>query len=651
MEKLNLKFLQSLATQYPSVAKACTEIINLQAILNLPKETEHFVSDVHGEYEQFLHILKTGSGAIRNKIEDVFGNTLCARDKKSLAALIYYPEQKVERMRLELSEEDFQDWYKVSLHRLIAVCKESSAKYTRSKLRKSLPADFSYILEELLSENNRVVEKEEYYNEIFDTIIRLNRAKEFIVAIAGVIQKLVVTRLHVIGDIFDRGPGPHIIMDHLMEHSNVDFQWGNHDVVWMGAGQTTCIANVIRICARYENLDILEDGYGINLVPLASFAIETYANDPCQCFRVHAQEDSDLREVSLNMKMHKAIAIIQFKLEGQVIKRRPEFNMDKRLLLDKIDYEEGTIMIEGKKYELLDKSFPTIDPNNPYELSEAEEALMNRLCMNFLNCDKLQEHIRFLFNKGGLYLCYNSNLLYHGCVPLDEKGNFRKVKIGSKQYSGKELYDVLEYYARKGYYEQDNREEHEYGKDIMWYIWSNENSPVYGKEKMATFERYFIADKEVQIERKDHYYRLIEREDVVNNILKEFGVDIEKGHIINGHMPVHVKEGESPVKCNGKVMIIDGGFSKAYRGTTGIAGYTLIYNSRGLRLVSHETFTSTEDVIEKEIDVHSDTVIREVSAQRERVIDTETGRQLKEQISDLEKLLHAYRTGQILEKE
>lgn len=384
---------------------------------------------------------------------------------------------------------------------------------------------------------------------------------------------------------------------------------------------------------------------------LASFAIETYANDPCQCFRVHAQEDSDLREVSLNMKMHKAIAIIQFKLEGQVIKRRPEFNMDKRLLLDKIDYEEGTIMIEGKKYELLDKSFPTIDPNNPYELSEAEEALMNRLCMNFLNCDKLQEHIRFLFNKGGLYLCYNSNLLYHGCVPLDEKGNFRKVKIGSKQYSGKELYDVLEYYARKGYYEQDNREEHEYGKDIMWYIWSNENSPVYGKEKMATFERYFIADKEVQIERKDHYYRLIEREDVVNNILKEFGVDIEKGHIINGHMPVHVKEGESPVKCNGKVMIIDGGFSKAYRGTTGIAGYTLIYNSRGLRLVSHETFTSTEDVIEKEIDVHSDTVIREVSAQRERVIDTETGRQLKEQISDLEKLLHAYRTGQILEKE
>ena len=651
MEKLNLKFLQSLATQYPSVAKACTEIINLQAILNLPKETEHFVSDVHGEYEQFLHILKTGSGAIRNKIEDVFGNTLCARDKKSLAALIYYPEQKVERMRLGMSEEDFQDWYKVSLHRLIAVCKESSAKYTRSKLRKSLPPDFSYILEELLSENNRVVEKEEYYNEIFDTIIRLNRAKEFIVAIAGVIQKLVVTRLHVIGDIFDRGPGPHIIMDHLMQHSNVDFQWGNHDVVWMGAasGNKACIANVIRLSARYNNLSVLEDGYGINLVPLASFAIETYANDPCQCFRVHAQEDSNLQEVSLNMKMHKAIAIIQFKLEGQLIKRRPEFNMDRRLLLDKIDYEEGTIKVDGKKYELLDKSFPTIDPNNPYELSEAEESLMNRLCMNFLNCEKLQEHIRFLFNKGGLYLCYNSNLLYHGCVPLDENGKFRKVKIGNKQYSGKELYDVLEYYARKGYYEQDNKDEHEYGKDIMWYIWSNENSPVYGKEKMATFERYFIADKEVQIERKDHYYRLIEKEEVVNNILKEFNVDIEKGHIINGHMPVHVKEGESPVKCNGKVMIIDGGFSKAYRGTTGIAGYTLIYNSRGLRLVSHETFTSTEDAIIKETDLHSFTRIVE-KVERKRINDTDIGKELREQIEDLEKLLEAYKSGIVKEK-
>lgn len=653
MKDLNLKYLHSLATQYPNIARASTEIINLQAMLNLPKETEHFVSDVHGEYEQFLHILRNGSGAIRNKIEDVFGNTLSARDKKSLAALIYYPEQKVERMKLELSEEDLLDWYKVSLHRLIAVCKETSAKYTRSRLRKNLPEDFAYILEELLSENNRVVQKEEYYNEIFDTIIRINRAKEFIVAISSVIQKLVVTRLHVIGDIFDRGPGPHIIMDHLMEHSNVDFQWGNHDVVWMGAasGSEACIANVIRLSARYNNLDVLEDGYGINLVPLASFAIETYADDPCECFEVHAAEDANPREVSLNMKMHKAIAIIQFKLEGQVILRRPEFNMGSRNLLDKIDYERGTINLDGKEYELLDKHFPTIDPEDPYRLSEAEEALMQRLRLNFKNCDRLQEHIRFLFNKGSMYLCYNHNLLYHGCVPLDENGQFRKVLIGNEEYTGKKLYDVLEYYARKGYYEQDNNEEHEYGKDIMWYIWSNENSPVYGKEKMATFERYFIADKAVHEEKKDYYYQLIEQEEVANRILEEFGMNPDNGHIINGHMPVKTVKGESPVKCGGKVMIIDGGFSKAYRSTTGIAGYTLIYNSHGLRLVSHKTFTSTEDVIENEIDVHSDTVIMETLKHRERVGDTENGRQIREKIKDLEELLHAYRSGVILEKE
>ena len=654
MENLNFKYLQSLATQYPNIARASTEIINLQALLNLPKETEHFVSDIHGEYEQFLHILRNGSGAIRNKIEDVFGNTLCARDKKSLATLIYYPEEKIERMKQELSEEDLLDWYKVSLHRLIAVCKECSAKYTRSKLRKSLPEDFAYILEELLSENNRVVQKEEYYNEIFDTIIRINRAREFSVAISQVIQTLTVTRLHVIGDVFDRGPGPHIIMDHLMKHCTVDFQWGNHDVVWMGAasGHEACIANVIRLSARYNNLDVLEDGYGINLVPLASFAMETYANDPCECFSVHAEDHHHPREIELNMKMHKAIAIIQFKLEGQVIKRRPEFNMEKRMLLDKIDYENGTICIDGKTYELLDKSFPTIDPKDPFKLSPGEESLMNRLRMNFRNCDKLQEHIRFMFNKGSLYLRCNSNLLYHGCVPLDENGNFRKVKIGKKEYAGKELYDVLEYYARKGYYEQqDNREEHEYGKDIMWYIWSNENSPVYGKEKMATFERYFIADKEVQEEKKDYYYQLIDREDVANRILEEFGMDPEKSHIINGHMPVKTVKGESPVKCGGKVMIIDGGFSKAYRGQTGIAGYTLIYNSRGLRLVSHETFTSTEDMIEKEKDVFSDTVIMEFSKHRERVADTENGKQIREKIKDLEELLHAYRSGRILEQE
>ncbi|MCD8018846.1 MAG: fructose-1,6-bisphosphatase [Clostridiales bacterium] len=652
MESLNFKYLESLATQYPTIASASTEIINLEAMLNLPKETEHFVSDLHGEYEQFLHILRNGSGAIRNKIEDAFGNTLSTRDKKSLAALIYYPEEKVERMKLELSGEDLTDWYKVSLHRLIMVCKESSAKYTRSKVRKSFPADFAYILEELLSENNRVVQKEEYYNEIFDTIIRINRAKEFIVAISQTIQTLVVTRLHVIGDVFDRGPGPHIIMDHLMTMDSVDFQWGNHDVVWMGAasGHEACIANVIRLSARYNNLDVLEDGYGINLVPLAGFAIKTYADDSCDCFDVHSDEGANPSEVEINKKMHKAIAIIQFKLEGQVIARRPEFNMDSRRLLHKIDFEKGTIEIEGKTYELLDTSFPTIDPADPYRLSPEEEELMRGLRLKFRNCDKLQKHVRFLFNKGSLYLKYNSNLLYHGCIPLDETGHFRKVWIGDKQYEGKALYDVLEYYARKGYYEQENEEEHAYGKDIMWYIWSNENSPVYGKEKMATFERYFIDDKAIQEEKKDYYYKLIEQDEVANRILENFGMDTETSHIISGHMPVKTVQGESPVKCNGKVMIIDGGFSRAYRKTTGIAGYTLIYNSYGLRLVSHGTFTSTEDVIENESDVYSDTVITEYSRQRERIRDTENGNKIKEKIQDLEDLLHAYRSGLILEQ-
>ncbi|MDO4975922.1 MAG: fructose-1,6-bisphosphatase [Eubacteriales bacterium] len=651
---LNLKYLKSLSVQFPNIARASTEIINLQARLNLPKETEHFMSDIHGEHEQFLHILRNGSGAIRNKIEDAFGNTLSQKDKKSLAALIYYPEEKVEQMRLQLDEEDLLDWYKVSLNRLIAVCKESSAKYTRSRLRKTLPEDYAYIIEELLSENNRVVQKEEYYNEIFDTIIRINRAKEFIVSISEAIQKLVVQRIHIIGDVFDRGPGPHIIMDHLIHDGReVDFQWGNHDIVWMGAasGSWACIANVIRLCARYDNLDVLEDGYGINLMPLASFALDTYADDPCELFKGKEGYDKSSNEVELNKRMHKAIAILQFKLEGQIINRRPEFHMEKRNLLDKVDYEKGTIAINGVEHEMLDKSFPTIDPADPYKLSPEEEVLMKRLTLNFKNCDKLQEHIRFMFNKGSLYLCYNTNLLYHGCVPIDANGQFREVMIGDKYYSGKALYDILEYYTRKGYYEQENKEEHRYGQDIMWYIWSNENSPVFGKEKMATFERYFLADKSLSEEKKDYYYQMIDDEDMVNRILEEFGMDVDNSHIINGHMPVKARKGESPVRCGGKVMIIDGGFARAYHSTTGISGYTLIYNSRGLRLVAHEAFTSTEDVIEKEIDVYSSTVITELSRKRERVFDTENGKKSREKIKDLEELLLAYRSGLILEAE
>ena len=653
MRKSDLKFLQLLSKQYPDILTASTEIINQKAILNLPKETDHFVSDIHGEYEQFFHVMRTGSGAIRNKIEDVFGNTLSAREKKSLAALIYYPEAKIKRMRHELDEEDLQDWYKVSLYRLIGVCKEISAKYTRARLHESLPSDYQHILIELLSENNRVPQKEEYYNEILDTIIRIDRARDYIIAMSQAIQTLTVTRLHIIGDIFDRGPGPHKIMDYLMEHKNVDVQWGNHDIVWMGAasGHMACIANVIRLCARYDNLSVLEDGYGINLIPLASFAMETYADDPCKCFSIHSVGKGNAKEKSLNQKMHKAIAIIQFKLEGQVIRNRPEFNMESRMLLDKIDYDKGTVLIDNKEYKLLDTNFPTIDPEDPYRLSKEEQHLMDRLCLNFRNCDKLQEHVRFLFNKGSLYLCHNNYLLYHGCVPLEEDGSFRKATIDGKEYAGKDLYDILEYYARKGYYAQEDQALHEFGKDIMWYAWSNENSPVYGKEKMATFERYLVAEKEVHTERKDNYYKLVDNEDVANRILEAFGMDPVNGHIINGHMPVHTKEGESPVRCGGKVMIIDGGFSKAYQPTTGIAGYTLIYNSRGLRLVSHEPFTSMEDVIEKESDVHQSEVIRDFTARRQRVADTDEGEEIREKIEDLEELLHAYRTGLILETE
>ena len=655
MNELELKYLRSMSVNYPTIAAASTEIINLHAILQLPKGTEHFISDVHGEYEQVLHTLRTGSGAIRGKINDVFGNTISTRDKKRLAALIYYPEAKLKDVKEEHGddEEYMDDWYKITLNRLIMVSKECAQKYTRSKLRKCLPKDFSYILEEMLSENNRVEAKEDYYNEIFDTIIRINRADAFVVALANLIQRLVVDHLHVIGDIFDRGPGAHIIMDHLMKHHNVDFQWGNHDVVWMGAasGHEACIANVIRLSARYNNLAVLEEGYGINLIPLARFALDTYKDDPCLCFSVHAKEEEQEREeIELNMKMHKAISIIQFKLEGQLINRRPEFNMEKRNLLDKINYETGIITIEGKEYQLKDCNFPTVDPANPYELSPEEESLMRRLKKAFINCEKLQKHIRFLFAHGSLYLACNSNLLYHGCVPLNEDGSFRKVKIGKYTYSGKALYDVLEYFARNGYYEQDNKEDHYYGQDILWYIWSNENSPVYGKEKMATFERYFLDDKQLQQEKKDYYYQLIENEEVVDHILEEFGLDPKSSHIINGHMPVELKKGESPIRCNGRVMIIDGGFSKAYQGKTGIAGYTLIFNSRGLTLVSHEPFTSMEDVVKRGVDIHSSTQVVHRSANRVSVAKTDTGKNIKEKIHDLEELLKAYRTGLIQEK-
>ena len=649
MKDLETRYLERLSDLYPTIAAASTEIINLQAILNLPKGTEHFLTDVHGEYEAFSHVLKNGSGSVKRKIEEVFGNTLSAKDKKSLATLIYYPKEKMSIVRK--TETNMDDWYRVNLYRLIQVSKHVASKYTRSKVRKALPKDFAYVIEELITEKADLNDKESYYNEIISTIIRIKRAEEFIKAISELIQRLVVDHLHIVGDIFDRGPGPHIIMDKLMAYHSLDIQWGNHDVLWMGAaaGQRGCIANVIRICARYGNLDILEDGYGINLLPLATFALKVYENDLCSCFKLKAPDKADPEETEMNLRIHKAISVIQFKVEGQIIRRQKSFNMEDRALLHRIDYEKGTILLEGKEYKLKDTNFPTINPADPYALSSEEEEIMERLERAFLGCEKLQQHMRFLLAKGGLYKVFNDNLLYHGCVPLDEKGKLKEVSVFGKKYKGKELYDVLDSYVRKGFFALDEKERQD-GKDIMWYIWLHPDSPLFGKNKMATFERYFIAEKETHGEKKNSYYAFLENEEVVDRILVEFGLDPKRSHIVNGHVPVKRKDGESPVKCNGKVLVIDGGFSRAYQKETGIAGYTLIYNSYGLRLVAHEPFESTETAIASEKDIHSETMVVSRMMDRTLVGDTDIGRDLKEQVKDLETLLAAYRSGEITEK-
>lgn len=649
MNNMELVYLKSLAKQFPTIASASTEIINLEAILNLPKGTEHFLTDIHGEYEQFNHVLKNGSGSVRIKIDEEFGNTLSIKDKKSLATLIYYPVEKLEIVQEE--EENLEDWYKITLHRLVQMTKRVSSKYTRSKVRKALPKDFAYIIEELITEKEEIQDKEAYYNGIIHTIIRIGRAPDFITALCFLIQRMVVDHLHIVGDIYDRGKGPHIIMDTLTNYHSVDIQWGNHDVVWMGAasGHMPCIATVIRIAARYGNLDTIEEGYGINLIPLVTFAMKTYGDIDCKAFSIKYSEDYNIKDLELDMMVHKAISVLQFKLEGQLLQRRPEFGMEDRLLLDKINYENKTVTAYGKTYEMLDTDFPTIDPNDPYTLTEEEVDVMERLKDAFKHSEKLQRHVKFLFSKGSLYKVHNSNLLYHGCVPMDEEGNFNKVNIYGTEYAGKALYDVLESYARKGYYSLDKKEKLK-GQDVIWYIWAGPNSPVFGKDKMTTFERYFIADKDAHKEQKNSYYRLMDNEDVLNHILKEFGLDTEKSHIINGHVPVELKKGETPIKCKGKLLIIDGGFSKAYQGKTGIAGYTLVANSHGMRLVSHEFFESAEAAIRNESDIFSDSILVETAQTRLRVADTDIGIELRTSIKQLEELLQAYQDGIIVEK-
>lgn len=650
LDIMELKYLKSLARLYPDIATASTEIINLQAILNLPKGTEHFMTDIHGEYEQFNHVLKNGSGAVRRQIDEEFGNTLSSKDKKLLATLIYYPYEKLDIVSRE--EDNIEDWYKITLHRLVQITKRAASKYTRSKVRKALPEDFAYIIEELITEKFDISDKEGYYNEIIHTIIRIGRAPDFIVAMSNLIQRLVVDHLHIVGDIYDRGPGPHIIMDTLMNYHSVDIQWGNHDIVWMGAacGHLACIATVLRVAARYGNLDTIEDGYGINLIPLATFALDTYQDTDCKVFTIKYNTDYNTKDLSMDMKIHKAMAIIQLKLEGQVIRKHPEFEMDGRLLLDKINYEKKTVAIDGKEYAMRDTDFPTVNPDDPYALSPDEEQMMARLQQAFLKCEKLQKHVRFLYSNGGLYKIHNSNLLYHGCMPLDEEGNFKAVNVDGKNYRGRALYDVLDNYARKGYYAKNDPSGMRKAQDYIWYIWAGPNSPVFGKDKMATFERYFIEDKEIHKETKNSYYSMLDDEKVVNRILEEFGLDKKKSHIINGHVPVELKKGETPIKCDGKLLVIDGGFSRAYQSKTGIAGYTLVANSHGMRLVAHEPFESTESAILHESDIFSDSTVVETVPARIRVSETDIGAELRETIKQLEQLLAAYRDGIIVEK-
>ena len=651
MENEHHRYLEQLSELFPTISRASAEIINLQAILNLPKGTEHFLSDIHGEYEAFSHVLRNGSGAVRKKIDDVFGHTLSTADKSALATLIYYPREKMELVKTQ--EKDMENWYKITLYRLIEVCKTVSSKYTRSKVRKALPKDYAYVIEELITEKPEILNKEAYYEAIVNTIVELGRTEEFIVVLSELIQVLAVDRLHIVGDIYDRGPGPHRIMDKLMDYHSVDIQWGNHDVLWMGAaaGQMACVATVIRNSIRYGNLDLIEEGYGINMLPLATFAMDAYANDPCErfVFKVAPSGTNDM-ENELTRKMHKAITIIRFKLEGQLILKWPEYGMRDRLLLDKIDYEKQTVLIDGKEYKMQDVLLPTVDPQHPYELTPEEADVMKRLCSSFLHCEKLQRHIQLLLKKGSMYRVYNNNLLYHGCVPMNEDGTFTKVNIYGREYSGKALFDVLESYVRKAFF-ATNPVEKEKGADMIWYIWTAPNSPLYGRAKMATFERYFLDEEEMKVEPKNAYYQLINQPEIADKILEEFGLTGSGIHIINGHVPVHRMRGESPVKCDGKVIVIDGGFSKAYRSRTGIAGYTLVFNSYGLTLTAHEPFVSAETAIREEIDIVSKREAVENADKRILVGDTDKGKKMRQRIEDIKELILAYQSGEIAERD
>ena len=648
-----LRYLKMLAHQYPTVQAASTEIIHLQSIMNLPKGTEHFISDVHGEYEAFLHILNSCSGVVREKLDKLYGTSVSKAERDQLATLIYYPEEKLEE--LVEQQEDLNEWYRITLHRLVEVCRLVSAKYTRAKVRKAMPQDYAEVIDELIHYDPDDVDKLDYYENIINTIIDIEQAPGFIVAISGLIKRLAVDHLHLVGDIFDRGPRADIIMDSLMDCHSVDIQWGNHDILWMGAasGSRTLVATVLANSLHYNNLEVIETGYGISLRPLSIFANDVYKDCDVHRFKVKLTGDDaenfTEKDKLLSARMHKAITIILFKLEGQKLIRRTEFGMADRLLLDKIDYDNKCITIGGITYPLEDTDFPTVDPKDPYALTPEEDAVINQLTASFQRSEKLQRHIRFLYSKGGLYKVHNGNLLFHGCIPMTADGQLMKFSIGCNELSGKEFLDYAETAARKAYYDKPGSPERQFGMDFLWFLWAGRNSPIFGRDRMTTFERRLIKDESSWTEPKNSYYDLYNDPGVCEFLLKEFGLEGPHCHIINGHIPVKTKKGESPLKGNGKLIVIDGGFCKAYQATSGIGGYTLIYNSRFIRIVSHQPFAGHANAVHQNYDIVSQSEIFERMESRIKLGETDLGRQLQTQIDDLRELLNAYKSGAVTE--
>lgn len=648
-----LNYLQLLSRSFRNTAEASTEIINLEAIINLPKSTEHFLADIHGEHEAFQHVLKNASGDIKRKVREVLSDELSDKEMRTLCTLIYYPSEKLQLIKAEQENVDMHDWYALTLRRLISVCQNMSSKYTRSKVRKALPKEFSYIIQELLHESTGMTNKNKYVKGIIEAIINTNQADNFIVAICQLIQRLAIDRLHIVGDLFDRGTGSHLVMDTLTQHPNFDVQFGNHDVLWIGAaaGNKACMANVLRLCMRYGNLSVLEDGYGINLLDLAIFAMEIYKDDPCEEFGPKLEDGVTCSEKTRRLiaQMHKAVSVLQFKLEAEIIHRRPEYEMTDRLLLDKIDYAKGICTIGGKRYTMRECHFPTIDPADPYKLSVEESEVIERIAHSFTTSEKLQRHIRCLLDNGSMYLVYNGNLLFHASVPMNPDGTLKEVFLYDGVYKGRSLLDKVDALIRAAHSADSEPHLRDFAIDYLWYLWCGKDAPTFDKDRMATFERYFLKDKSIMKETKGSYYTLRNEDATVDLLLKEFGVEGDHRHIINGHIPVKTLKGENPMKAGGRLIVIDGGFSKPYQSQTGIAGYTLVYHSRGMSLVEHQPFTSTEEAIRNGSDIKSTHHLVETSSERIYVRDTDKGRDIRRRIDSLRKLLFAYQNGMIRE--